>query len=206
MICGAGLVHQDHSRSGEIMKNNKIKKIVLLSLLTALALIIFTIESAIPPIVPIQGVKLGLANVITLFLVLNADNRSAFAVLIVRVILAAIFAGQAISMIYSLCGGLLALGAMCAANYLLKGKPVWFISTAGAVSHNVGQIGAAVLMLSWQVIYYLPYLLISGCITGVLIGLLTGFTTSKMEKSGILKKFTDVFYYKQLEKENNHDL
>ena len=188
------------------MQSNKIKKIVLLSLLTSLALIIFTIESAIPPIVPIQGVKLGLANVITLFLVLNADKKSAFAVLIVRVVLAAIFAGQAISMIYSMCGGLLALIAMCAANYMLKGKPVWFISTAGAVFHNVGQIGAAVIMMSWQVIYYLPYLLISGCITGVLIGLLTDFTTEKMKNSGILKRFTDVFYYEYRENENDHDL
>lgn len=188
------------------MQSNKIKKIVLLSLLTALALIIFTIESAIPPIVPIQGVKLGLANVITLFLVLNADKRSAFAVLIVRIILASIFAGQAISMIYSFCGGLLALAAMCAANHILKGKPVWFISTAGAVFHNIGQIAAAVILLSWQVIAYLPYLLISGCITGVLIGLLTDFTTAKMERSGILQKFTEVFYYNNKnEKENDHE-
>lgn len=179
------------------MQSNKIKKIVLLSLLTSLALIIFTIESAIPPIVPIQGVKLGLANVITLFLVLNADKRSAFAVLIVRVILAAIFAGQAISMIYSLCGGLLALFAMCLSSHILKGKPVWFISAVGAVFHNVGQIGAASVLLSWQVVYYLPFLLISGCVTGVLIGLLTEFTTAKMKKAGLMQRFTDVFYYKQ---------
>lgn len=188
------------------MKSNRIKKIVLLSLLTAIALIIFTVESAIPPIVPIQGVKLGLSNVITLFLVLNADKKSAFAVLIVRVVLASIFAGQAISMIYSLCGGLFALIAMCAANYFLNGKPVWFISTAGAVFHNVGQITAAMIMLSRQVIYYLPFLLISGCITGVLTGLLTDFTVTKMKNAGILKKFTDVFYYKQIEKENDHEL
>ena len=187
------------------MQSNKIKKIVLLSLLTSLALIIFTIESAIPPIVPIQGIKLGLANVITLFLVLNADKKSAFAVLIVRIILASIFAGQAIYMIYSLCGGIFALIAMCIANYILKGKPVWFISTAGAVFHNIGQIGVAVILLSRQIILYLPYLLISGCITGVLIGLLTDFTTIKMKNSGLLKKFTDVFYYKQKEKENGND-
>lgn len=179
------------------MQSKKIKKLVLLSLLTALALIIFTIESAIPPIVPIQGIKLGLANVVTLFLVLNADKKSAFAVLIVRITLASIFAGQTISMIYSLCGGLLALAAMCAANFIVKGKPVWFISTTGAIFHNIGQILAAVLMLSWQVVGYLPYLLISGCITGVLIGLLTDFTTEKMKKAGILTKFTDVFYYKK---------
>ena len=184
------------------MKNNKTKKLVLLSLLTALALIIFTIESAIPPLVPIQGVKLGLANVITLFLVLNADKKSALAVLTARIILASIFAGQAISMIYSLCGGILAFLAMCTANYILKGRPVWFISTAGAVFHNIGQICAAVILLSWQVIYYLPYLMISGCVTGVLIGLLTDFTAAKMEKSGILKKFTDILY----EKEESHDL
>ena len=187
------------------MQSNKIKKIVLLSLLTSLALIIFIIESSIPPIVPIQGIKLGLANVITLFLVLNADKKSAFVVLIIRIVLASIFAGQAISMIYSLCGGIFALNAMCTANYILKGKPVWFISTVGAVFHNIGQIGAAIIMLSWQIICYLPYLMISGCITGVLIGLLTDFTTTKMKNSGLLKKFTDVFYYEKKEKEKNND-
>lgn len=188
------------------MQSNGIKKIVLLSLLTALALIIFTIESAIPPIVPIQGVKLGLANVITLFLVLNADKKSAFAVLIVRVVLASIFAGQAISMIYSLCGGLLALIAMCAAAHILKGRPVWFVSTVGAVFHNVGQIGAAMLLLSPQVVYYLPYLMISGCITGILIGILTDLTTRKMKSSGILEKFTDVFYYDREKRDNEHEM
>ena len=187
------------------MQSNRIKKIVLLSLLTALALIIFTIESAIPPIVPIQGIKLGLANVITLFLVLNADKRSAFAVLIVRVVLASIFAGQAISMIYSLCGGLLALISICIADHILNSKPVWFISAVGACFHNIGQIGAAVILLSWQVIYYLPFLMISGCITGVLTGLLTDLTTEKMKNAGILKKFTDVFYYKQIEKDKEKD-
>ena len=185
------------------MHSNKIKKLVLLSLLTAVALIIFTIESAIPPIVPIPGVKPGLANVITLFLVLCADKRSAFGVLIVRVILASIFAGQAISMIYSLCGGLLALAAICSADHILKSKPVWFISTIGAVFHNIGQITAAVILMSWQVVYYLPYLLISGCITGVLTGLLTEFTINKMKGAGILKKFTDIFKYEE-EKENNN--
>lgn len=176
------------------MKQYKVKKLVLLSLLTALALIIFTIESAFPPFVPLPGIKLGFANIITLFLVLNADKKSALAVLIARIILASIFAGQVISFIYSLCGGVSAFLAMCAANYILKGKPVWFIGTIGALFHNIGQISAAMILVSWQVICYLPYLMISGCLTGVLIGLITEITAEKMKKSGILKTFTDIFY------------
>lgn len=181
----------------------KVNKIVTLALLTSLALIIFSVENMIPPIVPIQGVKLGLANVITLFLILTADKKSAFAVLIVRVVLAAIFAGQAISFIYSLCGGLLALAAMCAVSSLINGRPIWFISTMGAVFHNIGQIAAAAVLMSWKVISYLPFLLISGCITGVLIGLLTDITIRKMDKSGILKHFKSVFETPQENNERN---
>lgn len=175
------------------MNKIKIRKLVTLSLLCALSLIIFTVESMIPPIVPIQGVKLGLANVITLFLILTADKKSAAAVLLVRIVLAAVFAGQAISFFYSLCGGMLAFSAMCAAEKLLNGKPVWFISLVGAVFHNIGQISAACVLMTWAVVYYLPFLLISGCITGILTGLLTSFTTEKMDKAGLLQPFKDVF-------------
>ena len=183
--------------------NQNINKIVTLALLTSFALIIFSIENMIPPIVPIQGVKLGLANVITLFLILTANKKSAFAVLIARVVLSAIFAGQAISLIYSLCGGLLALTAMCAAKAILTGKPVWFISTMGAVFHNIGQISAAAVLMSWKVVSYLPFLLLSGCITGILTGILTDITINKMDKSGILKNFKSVFDKPQNNKERN---
>lgn len=179
------------------MKNFKIKKLITLSLLCAIALIIFSVEAAIPPLVPIQGVKLGLANVITLFLILTADKRSALEVLLVRIVLSAIFAGQAISLIYSLCGGLLALLSMYAANALLKGKPVWFISMVGAIFHNIGQIAAAGVMMSWQVVYYLPFLMISGVITGVLTGITADITIKQMDKSGLLKKFQAVFNEKK---------
>ncbi len=183
--------------------SHRVNKIVTLSLLTSLALIIFSVENMIPPIVPIQGVKLGLANVITLFLILTADKKSALAVLIVRVLLAAIFAGQAISLIYSLCGGLLALAVMCGVNILLEGRPVWFISTMGAVFHNIGQILAAAILMSWKVVSYLPVLLLSGCITGGLIGILTDITIRKMYKSGILKHFKTIFETPHENKERN---
>ena len=144
----------------------------------------------LPPLVPIPGIKPGLANVVTLFLVMLSDRRGAFSVLIVRVALAAIFAGQAISLIYSLCGGLTALAAMCAASALLGGKPVWFISAVGAVFHNIGQICAACVLMSRSVVVYLPYLMISGVVTGVITGLITQLIMKKTEQNGLLEKIT----------------
>ncbi len=171
-------------------RGENIKRITALSLLTALSLIIFVIESMIPPISPIPGIKLGLANVITLFLIITADPKSSLAVLLARITLAAIFAGQAVSFFYSLCGGLLAWAAMCISSRILNKKPVWFISAAGAIFHNIGQITAAAVLMTKAALVYLPYLLISGCITGVLTGLLTDFTIEKMKKSGLLDKLS----------------
>ncbi len=167
-------------------KYGKINKLVMLGFFTSLALVISVFEGMLPQFVPIPGVKLGIANIITLFLVLNADKRSALAVLTVRVILASIFGGQIVSLFYSLFGGILCFIAMCITNALLKGKPVWFISVVGAVFHNIGQITAAVILMSWTVIYYFPFLLISGCVTGFLTGLLTGFINRRLERSGML--------------------
>ena len=166
-------------------KKSTAKKSALLALFAAVSLIFFTVESAVPPLVPIPGIKLGLANTVTLFLVLTSDKRSALFVLTVRTVLAAVFAGQAVSFIYSITGGLLALLAMCAANRILSGSPVWFISAAGGIFHNIGQTAAACALLSPAALVYLPYLLISGCITGALTGLLTDLAITKMKKSGV---------------------
>lgn len=168
--------------------SKKINKAVILALFTSMSLVVFMLESMLPSVVPIPGVKLGLANVVTLFLVLNADKRSTLVVLLMRIVLASIFGGQILSFFYSLAGGLLCFIAMSITDKIIKGKPVWFISVVGAIFHNVGQITVAVLLLSWSIIYYLPFLLISGCIAGFLTGLIADFTCRKMDKSGFLPK------------------
>lgn len=148
-----------------------IKRLTILALLTTIALTIFVLESAVPPLVPIPGVKLGLANIVTLFLIVKASSKDALIVLVTRILLAAIFAGQMLSFSYSLAGGLLCFGALCLCHRLLGEKQLWFSSMIGAIFHNIGQIAIACFILGHYVLYYLPVLLISGIVTGVFTGL-----------------------------------
>lgn len=108
-----------------------VKKLTMLALLTTIALTIFVLESAIPPLVPIPGVKLGLANIVTLVLISAQMPREAAAVLFARVFLASVFAGQMMSFFFSLLGGLFCLIAMYVSNRLLKGQLLWFTSIIG---------------------------------------------------------------------------
>ena len=89
------------------------KKLTTLSLLSAIALALYAVESALPPIVPIPGIKLGLANIITLVVLWKYYAKDAFFVLLVRILLAPLFFGQAISLLYSLAGGLLCMDIIC---------------------------------------------------------------------------------------------
>ena len=95
------------------------RKITLLAVYTTIALTIFMIESAIPPLVPIPGVKLGLANIVTLFVIKRHGIRDAALVLFMRVVLASIFAGQIVSFTYSIAGGVLCLLVMVLINFIL---------------------------------------------------------------------------------------
>lgn len=148
-----------------------VKKITVLALLTTVALTIFVIESAIPTLVPIPGVKLGLANIVTLFVIKRFGIRDASLVLIMRIVLATMFAGQAVSLIYSLCGGFLCLVIMGVVNRILMGHAIFMTSILGAVAHNIGQILAAYFILGMSGIFaYVPFLIISGIITGLFTG------------------------------------
>ena len=139
------------------------KKLTTLSLLSAIALALYAVESALPPIVPIPGIKLGLANIITLVVLWKYSAKDAFFVLLVRILLATLFFGQVISLLYSLSGGLLCLLAMVFVQRLLHGHYLFLASMTGAVFHNLGQIGVA-------------FLLLSGLVTGLFIGLCARFT------------------------------
>lgn len=166
-----------------------IRKIAILSMFVTISLTIFVLESLMPPVINIPGIKPGFANIVTLFLLVNTNKRSAFTVLIVRIILASIFAGQIMSLFYSLSGGILSLLAMSIVLYITKKKTVWFASVVGAIFHNIGQILAAVVVLgSWTVICYLPVLLISGCITGLITGLITEFLDRSLAKGAFLDR------------------
>ena len=176
-----------------------IRKIAILSMFVTISLTIFVLESLMPPVINIPGIKPGFANIVTLFLLVNTNKRSAFTVLIVRIILASIFAGQIMSLFYSLSGGILSLLAMSIVLYITKKKTIWFASVVGAIFHNIGQILAAVVVLgSWTVICYLPVLLISGCITGLITGLITEFLDRSLAKGAFLDRLNKILCVKKV--------
>lgn len=166
--------------------NGGTRRIAVCGLLTAVALVLSLVERMFPlsAVVPIPGIKLGLANVATLFALVRLGRRDAFAILLVRVTLASVFMGSVTSFLFALFGGLLALLTMA---LLLPGRDRWFsligISVAGAAAHNIGQIGAAMLVLrSVYVAAYLPLLLLSALVMGVTTGIVSRVTIEHLEK------------------------
>ena len=159
------------------------RRITLLALLTAIALTIFMIEAQLPVLVPIQGVKLGLANIITVYAVFVLGPGDALLILCARVFLGAVFSGQMMTLLYSMGGGLLAWLAMVGLRKLLTRKQIWLCSPVAAVFHNLGQLlVAAGVMKTWAVKAYLPYLLLSGIITGLFTGLCAQFLIGRLDK------------------------
>jgi heptaprenyl diphosphate synthase len=159
------------------------RRITLLALLTAIALTIFMVEAQLPVLVPIQGVKLGLANIITVYAVFVLGPGDALMILVARVFLGAVFSGQMMTLLYSMGGGLLAWLSMVILRKILSKKDIWLCSPVAAVFHNVGQLlVAAGVMRTWAVLAYLPYLLLSGVITGLFTGLCAQFLIGRLEK------------------------
>lgn len=159
----------------------RTRKLTALALFATLALAIYFVESLLPPVVPIPGVKLGLANIITLLVLHRYSARDAAAVLLARVLLSALLFGQAMSLIYSLCGGLLCLLAMSLSSRLLRKSFPELTSVLGGIFHNVGQLLAAFLITAVPgVLVYLPYLLLSGTAAGLFTGLCARFALSRL--------------------------
>lgn len=148
------------------------KRIVQSAVLVALALALSYVERFIPlqMLIPLPGVKLGLANVVTLIALYLLGVKSAFAILTLRCVLGAVFGGGITGLMFSLTGGILAMSIMS----LCKNVPflsVYGVSILGAAAHNIGQILAAmVLMNSIYIGMYLSYLLIVALFTGFATG------------------------------------
>lgn len=157
------------------------KRLTRDALLTAIALTIFMIEAQIPNLVPIPGVKLGLANIVTVFALFVYGPKDAFMILCVRVFLGSVFSGQITTVFYSFAGGLLCFFAVCALRRYLSERQIWIASVVGAIFHNIGQIIVALIMTStWRLIVYLPVLMISGIIAGLFTGLCAQFLYQKL--------------------------
>lgn len=148
----------------------------------ALALIFSYVETLIPIQVGIPGVKLGLANLVVVVVLYKMGIKEAYTLAVVRVILSGFLFGNLFSIVYSLAGGLLSLTVMVA---LKRTKAFSFlgISAMGGVFHNVGQLIMAALVLeSLSIGYYLPVLLISGLVTGILIGIISGEMLKRLNR------------------------
>lgn len=147
------------------------KKLATLSVAVAVAMILSFIESRLPTFIPIPGVKLGLANVAVIFALYKLGESSAVIVSLVRVALSALLFGSAVSMLYSLAGAALSLAVMIFLKRIVKMHTVG-VSIAGGVFHNAGQIAvASIIMETAVIIYYLPFLILSGTVAGVAIGI-----------------------------------
>ncbi|MBQ3054474.1 MAG: Gx transporter family protein [Oscillospiraceae bacterium] len=158
----------------------KLKRQMTLSVLTAIALTVFLIEANLPTFVPIPGVKLGLANCITLITMVILGRRDGAIVFLLRVVLGSIFAGQIVSFLYSLVGGAVCYLVMCLLLKPLGIKQLWAVSVFGALGHNAGQLLVAVLLTNPGILWYAPVLLVSAILTGAFTGIAAQAVVTKL--------------------------
>ena len=151
---------------------NRTHKLVFMALLTALELIIWVIEGQIPAPIPVPGVKLGLASVITLAAMVLLDRRAAGCILLARVLLSAVFAGSVSALLFSAAGGALSWAVMACLVGRFEERLLWVVSVFGAIGHNAGQLLAAMAVTKTaSLIWYGPALLASAIVTGAFTGL-----------------------------------
>lgn len=158
------------------------KKAAYMGMLTALAFVFSYIEFLLPINLGVPGIKLGLANLVVIVALYLMNVRAACTLSFVRILLTGLTFGNPASMIYSLAGGMLSLAIMIMAK-----KSDFFsvtgVSVLGGVFHNVGQIIVAILVVETKsLLFYLPVLILSGTVAGVLIGILASILIRHLNK------------------------
>ena len=142
------------------------------AMLTALALILYGVEAQLPPLTPLPGIKLGLANGVTAYAAFALSGGDAAAILAARVLLGTMLTGSASALIYSASGGLLSLAVLLGLRRVLSGEQVWVAGVLGAAAHNLGQVLAAMAVTRTPgLLAYLPLLLAAGMAAGLFTGL-----------------------------------
>lgn len=163
------------------MKRDTARKTALFGMMVALAFTFSYLESLIPFNFGIPGVKLGIANLVVIIALYTMSSKEALAISVIRIFLAALTFGNFFSVAYSLCGGLLSFAVM----FFMKKTKLSMIgvSMLGGISHNIGQIiVAAIVMETIRIAYYLPVLLVAGLITGLLLGIVAKLITDRLNK------------------------
>ena len=157
-------------------------RIASLGVFLALSLSLSYVETLIPINFGVPGMKLGLANMVVVILLYLFTPGEAFLISIVRILLSGLLFGNGMSIIYSLAGGLLSFFVMLLFFKLKKIKMIP-LSVIGAVSHNTGQlIAAAILVTNYNIVFYLPVLIVSGIVTGLITGTLSAAIHSRLVK------------------------
>lgn len=159
------------------------RRLTRLALLTAIALTIFLVEAQLPALTTVPGIKLGLANIVTVYAVFTIGPGDALLILCARVFLGAVFSGQMMTLIYSAAGGLLSWCVLLLLRRLLTREQIWLCSPVAGVFHNLGQLlAAAGVMKTWAVLAYLPYLVLAGIIAGLFTGIAAQVLINRLER------------------------
>ena len=152
--------------------NKKVKRIAQTGMLIALAMVLSYVEAMLPVIMAVPGVKMGLTNIVVLFSLYQIDEKNALAINIIRILLTGFLFGNGVSILYSLSGGILSFVVMLLLKHFSFSKIS--VSVAGGVSHNVGQILMAMLLLkTTAVAWYLFVLWFAGIAAGIVVGILS---------------------------------
>ncbi len=177
-------------RKRRVVENRQstTKTIAQLGVLTAVALTIFVVELQIPPLIPIPGIKLGLANIITMYAIYYYRPKEVMAIVFTRIFLGSIFGGNLSALMYSFSGSTLCLLGMLPLRRVLPKKFIWLNSMMGAVLHNIGQFCVALAVMGTAIIAYLPFLMFSGFITGIFTGLCAQILVFKLNRKKIEKE------------------
>ena len=158
----------------------KTKKLTVMALTTAVAMILSFVESQIPAFVAVPGVKIGLANIAVVFALYRLGWKEAAAISLVRVVLVSLLFGSIASLFYSLAGAALSLGGMGLLKKTGRFTEI-IVSVTGGILHNIGQIGMACLILETDALrYYLPFLLVSGIVAGIVVGLVSAVLVQRV--------------------------
>ncbi len=161
----------------------KVSKLTRCALFASVALIIYTVESALGSIIPIPGFRIGLSNTVTLAALYILGFREALLILAVRIILGNMLTGQMMSLVYSICGGALSFGTEALIKRFFPPNTIWALGIIGAILHTAGQIACAcVLFDSNAFIYYGIFLTLLSFVSGVFTGLCAQFAVKHYKK------------------------
>jgi len=167
------------------VKNSKIKNLTILSLLLTLAIIMGYLEAIFPVPMVIPGMKLGLCNLVIVIVLYQYGYCKAFVITVLRVLIVGLLLMNAAMIAYSLCGAILSLSGM----WILKRWKCFSvigISIGGGVLHNIAQIIVAIFLISnLLILYYLPILLVTGMITGAMIGVLSKSIMQRLDRINV---------------------